>query len=181
MDGVETTEDTSSKLGTEGVPDTVLDLLLLAGVVHGGDADALLAVDALSGGQVARDEQVLLALGDVDTLVPVGLDGDGARSLLAEAGLAATATTAAAGTTATTAATTTARACLCQLQIATTPAGLLTTTATGSATATAASAEGSAASASRTAAATAATAESATATATAAASSTAFSEGHFVE
>lgn len=117
MDGVETTEDTSSKLGTEGVPDTVLDLLLLTGVVHGSDRDALLAVDALSGGEVAGDEEVLLALGDVDTLVPVGLDGDSTRSLLAETSLSSTATTAATTTATGTAATTTAGSCSCQLAV----------------------------------------------------------------
>lgn len=111
MDGVKTTKDTSSKLGTEGVPDTVLDLLLLAGVVHGSDADALLAVNALSGGQVAGDEEVLLALGNVDTLMPVGLDGDGTGSLLAETGLSSTATTAATSTAATTTTTTATGSC----------------------------------------------------------------------
>jgi hypothetical protein len=108
VDVVETTKDTSSKLGAEGVPDTVLDLLLLASGVNTGDADALLAVHALTGGEVASDEEVLLALGNVDTLVLVGLDRHGAGTLAAETGLAATATaatTATTGTTGTTAST----------------------------------------------------------------------------
>ena len=104
MDVVKTTKDTSGKLGAEGVPDTVLDLLLLAGLVDTSDADALLAVHALAGGKVAGDKEVLLALGDVDTLVLVGLDSNGTGTLLAaESGLAtASTTTATAGSTTTT-------------------------------------------------------------------------------
>lgn len=100
---VETTKDTSGKLGTEGVPDTVLDLLLLTSVVDTGDADALLAVHALTRGKVTSDKEVLLALGNVDTVVLVGFDGDSTGALLAaESGLATT------GTTASTAGSTTA-------------------------------------------------------------------------
>lgn len=90
MNLVKTTKNTSSKLGTERVPHTVLDLLLLALGVGAGDRDALLAVHALARGQVAGDKEVLLALGNVDTVVLVRLDGDGAGALLAQS----TATTA---------------------------------------------------------------------------------------
>lgn len=101
MDVVKTAKDTSRKLGAEGVPDTVLDLLLLTVRVHRGHADALLAVHALAGGKVAGDKEMLLALGDVDTSVLVGLDSDRTRALLAaETGLAATATATATARTA---------------------------------------------------------------------------------
>jgi hypothetical protein len=78
VDVVDTTKDTGSQLGTEGVPDTVLDsrgssivalLSLLA-----ANADALLAVDALAGGQVLGDKEILLSAGNEDTGVTVRLD-----------------------------------------------------------------------------------------------------------
>jgi hypothetical protein len=102
VDVVETTKDTSSKLGAEGVPDTVLNLLLLTGIVDTSDADALLAVHALAGGKVAGNKEVLLALGNVDTVVLVGLDSNGTGALAAKSGLATTSTTTATtGSTAT--------------------------------------------------------------------------------
>lgn len=80
VDVLHTTEDTSSQLGTEGVPDTVLSLCRSGGLAvrlgtgaGGVDADALLAVDGLAGGQVLGDQQILLAASDEDTGVPVGL------------------------------------------------------------------------------------------------------------
>lgn len=94
MDVVKTTEDTSGKLGAEGVPHTVLDLLFLTLRVHGSDRDALLTVHALTGGEVAGNKEVLLALGNVDTSVLVVLNGD-STGALAETSLAATGTTAA--------------------------------------------------------------------------------------
>jgi hypothetical protein len=52
--------------------------------VGGGDGDPLFTVDALTGNKVLGDEQVLLALGDEDTVVLVRLEGDGSTSLLAD-------------------------------------------------------------------------------------------------
>jgi len=80
VDVVDTTKNTGSQLGTEGVPDTVLDsrgsgivalLSLLA-----ADADALLAVDALAGRQVLGDKEILLSAGNEDTGVTVRLDNN---------------------------------------------------------------------------------------------------------
>jgi len=72
---VHTTQDTGSKLGTEGVPHTVLDLG--DGAVLGSrslDRDTLLTVHGLTGGQVLGDKQILLtATGNEDTGVTVGL------------------------------------------------------------------------------------------------------------
>ena len=78
VDVVDTTEDTGSQLGTEGVPDTVLDsrgsgVLAVLGLLS-TNADALLAVDALAGGQVLGDKEILLSAGNEDTSVTVGLD-----------------------------------------------------------------------------------------------------------
>jgi hypothetical protein len=78
VDVVDTTKNTGSQLGTEGVPDAVLDGRRSNGVSVLGllatDADALLAVDALAGGQVLGNEQILLAAGNEDTSVAMGLD-----------------------------------------------------------------------------------------------------------
>jgi hypothetical protein len=75
VDLIETTEDTGSHLGTEGVPHTVLDLgdgTILVG--RALDGDALLTVNGLTRGQVLGDEQILLATAsDEDTSVTVGL------------------------------------------------------------------------------------------------------------
>jgi hypothetical protein len=78
VDVVYTTEDTGSQLGTEGVPHAVLDgrgsgSIVVAGLLT-ANADALLAVDALAGGQVLGDEEILLSAGNEDTGVTVGLD-----------------------------------------------------------------------------------------------------------
>lgn len=78
---VHTTENTGSQLRTERVPDTVFGLggcgsiaVGLVGASVGGiDADALLAVDGLTGGQVLGDEEILLAASDEHTGVSVGL------------------------------------------------------------------------------------------------------------
>ena len=74
VDVVQTTQDTSSKLATEGVPDTVFDLgdgaIFLGGAL---DGDTLLTVDSLTGGQVASDEQIFLTTaGDENTGMTVG-------------------------------------------------------------------------------------------------------------
>jgi hypothetical protein len=78
---VHTTENTSGQLRTERVPDTVFSLcgggsitVGLVGASAGGvDADALLAVDGLTGSQVLGDEEILLTAGNEDTGVSVGL------------------------------------------------------------------------------------------------------------
>lgn len=78
---VHTTENTGGQLRTEGVPDTVFSLGgcgsiavgLVGASVGGVDADALLAVDGLAGGQVLGDEEILLAASDEHTGVSVGL------------------------------------------------------------------------------------------------------------
>jgi hypothetical protein len=93
VDVVQTTQDTSSQFTSERVPHSVLDLLLLAQLVLRGYADPLLSVDRLSGRHVSGDEQVLLALGNVDTGVLVWLQGDGAGSSATESWLAASSTT----------------------------------------------------------------------------------------
>ena len=81
VDALHTTKDTGGQLRTEGVPDTVFGLgrggcvaVGLVGARAGGvNADALLAVDCLTGSQVLGDEEILLAAGDEDTGVSVGL------------------------------------------------------------------------------------------------------------
>jgi hypothetical protein len=92
VDVVDTTEDTSSQLGSEGVPDAVFDaawcgVLASVRVLGGADADALLAVDALAGGQVLGDEEIFLSAGDEDTSVTMGLNNDLAAELLDFEGL----------------------------------------------------------------------------------------------
>jgi hypothetical protein len=81
VDVVDTTEDTRRQLGSEGVPHAVFDaaggrVLAVCGVGRGSDADALLAVDALAGGQVLGDKQILLAASDENTGVAMGLNND---------------------------------------------------------------------------------------------------------
>jgi hypothetical protein len=84
VDVVDTTEDTSGQLASEGVPDTVLGagrrLTLCGG--SGANRDALLAVDALTGGQVLGNKEILLSAGDEDTGVTVGLDNSLAAIVL---------------------------------------------------------------------------------------------------
>lgn len=92
-DVVQTAEDTGGKLGSEGVPDAVFGLgsvgvLPIARTRSGPfellpcvaqthlDADPLFTVDTLAGHQVLGDEQVLLAAGHKDALVPVRLHDD---------------------------------------------------------------------------------------------------------
>lgn len=78
VDVVSTTGDGSAKLASEGVPKSVLDLggsggsiVVLDGLVN---ADALLAVDRLAGGEVTGRYAVLLATtNDKDTGVTVRL------------------------------------------------------------------------------------------------------------
>lgn len=86
VDVVDTTEDTGSQLGAEGVPDTVLGAAGGFGTVDGSsggtNADALLAVDALTGGQVLGNEEILLSARNEDTGVAMGLDNDLAGGLL---------------------------------------------------------------------------------------------------
>lgn len=78
VDVVQTTQNTSGKLAAEGVPDTVFDLGDSA-VLFGGrlGGDTLLAVDSLTGSQVASNEQVLLTTAcEEDTGVTVGFLAD---------------------------------------------------------------------------------------------------------
>lgn len=74
VDGLETSQDTSSQLRSEGVPDTIFGLG--GGTVLGLcvlDRNALLIVDALTRSEVSGGEQVFLAAAnDKDTLVTVG-------------------------------------------------------------------------------------------------------------
>ena len=79
VDVVNTTKDTGSQLGTEGVPNTVFNgrgsslavLRLLA-----TNTDALLAIDALARSQVLGDKEILLSAGNKDTSVTMRLDND---------------------------------------------------------------------------------------------------------
>lgn len=107
VDIIETAQDTGGKLGTEGVPHTVLDLsdgAIFTG--RGLDSNALLAIDRLSRSQVLRDKQILLTTtGNEDTGVTVRLNDDLGTTL----GTLSTTTTAAT-TTATTSRATTATA-----------------------------------------------------------------------
>jgi len=71
------TNDGSGDLGSERIPDTVLDLFLIL-----FDGDSLLAVDGFADNQILSDEGIILALGDEAAFVTVGLDDDlGPRSL----------------------------------------------------------------------------------------------------
>lgn len=162
---VETTHDTGGQLGSEGVPDTVLDLgggdtILLGGLL---DGDALLAVDGLTWGHVLGDEEILLASGNEDTGVLVRLDNN--------LGTTAGTTTGTATSTATGTATRTAAAA----ETTTTTTGTAAATAETTTGATTATAETTAGTATRTATATeAATAASGTTSAT-------WSEGHLLK
>jgi hypothetical protein len=74
VDVVDTTQDTSGQLGAEGVPDTVLCAgwgfgLAVLGRGASTNADALLAVNGLSGGQVLGDKEILLSASDENTCV----------------------------------------------------------------------------------------------------------------
>lgn len=79
VDVLQTTEDTSGKLRTERVPDTVFDLggrSSLAALDDGCgrvDSDALLAVDGDTGSHGLCTQHVLLSAGDEDTGVSVRL------------------------------------------------------------------------------------------------------------
>lgn len=77
VDVVDTTKNTSRQLGTERVPNAVLNgrgSSLIAVSLLSTNADALLAVDALAGGQVLGDKEILLTTSDEDTSVTMGLD-----------------------------------------------------------------------------------------------------------
>lgn len=108
VDVVQTTQDTSGKLGTERVPDTVLDLrndtVLVGRSVNG---DTLLTIDSLAGGQVLGDKQIFLSTtSNEDTGVTVRLDDNLSTTLGTSSTAAATST----ATTATRSSTTTATA-----------------------------------------------------------------------
>ena len=72
-DVLHTTKNTSSELGAEGVPYTVLDLGTLLLTVN---RDALLAVDRLAGRNVLRNEKGLLALSNKNAGVLVRLENN---------------------------------------------------------------------------------------------------------
>jgi hypothetical protein len=109
VDIIETTQDTGGKLGTEGVPHTVLGLgdgAILIG--RGLDSNALLAIDGLSRSQVLGDKQIFLTTtGNEDTGVTVRLNDDLGTTpgTLSTTATAATRTTTATGRGTTTAAT----------------------------------------------------------------------------
>lgn len=78
VDVVQTTQNTGSKLATEGVPHTVLGLGDSAVLSRSLDGNALLTIHSLSGGQVLGNEQVLLTTaGNKDTAVTVRFLGNG--------------------------------------------------------------------------------------------------------
>lgn len=145
VDVVDTTEDTSSQLGTEGVPDTVLDGrrggLVAALSLFGTNAYALLAVDALTGGQVLGNKEVLLSTGNEDTSVAMGLDNNLTIALLvawieADLGMNLRSATGAAASTTTSTAARTATRSTAAASTTSTVAETTATTATGTATAT---------------------------------------------
>jgi hypothetical protein len=73
VDFIETTQNTSSKLGTERIPDTVFGLGHGTVLSRSLNRNALLSVDSLSRGQVLGDKQVFLtATGDKDTGMTMG-------------------------------------------------------------------------------------------------------------
>lgn len=93
---VETAEDASGQLGPERVPHAVLDFFSRqrrVGRVGLFDRDALLAIDRLARDEVARDEEVLLALGDKDARVTVRFEDNLGAALGADAALAAASAT----------------------------------------------------------------------------------------
>jgi hypothetical protein len=71
------TNDTSSQLAAERVPDTVLDLggyrSTILALVARLNRDALLAVDLHAGGQAAGQKVVLLSSGNKDTVMTMRL------------------------------------------------------------------------------------------------------------
>jgi hypothetical protein len=87
VDVIQTTEDTSSKLTPERIPYSVLDLLLFTLGIRCTDRDPLFTVDRVSRSHVSGNEQVFLALGNVDTGVLVGFKGNGTWSSSTESGL----------------------------------------------------------------------------------------------
>jgi hypothetical protein len=98
---IETTENTCSQLGSEGVPHSVLDLggLAIGGGGRNIDRNSLLAVDRLTGGQVLGDKEILLTSGNEDTAVSMGLDNDLGSALGTTSSTTSTTTGTASGTT----------------------------------------------------------------------------------
>jgi len=89
VDVVNTSEDTGGDLGTERVPDAVLNL----GAISTLDRDSLLAVNRLARNQVLGQKVVLLSVGNKDTLVSVRLDSDLGTTLGTTTGATTSATT----------------------------------------------------------------------------------------
>jgi hypothetical protein len=124
VDIVQTTENTGSDLGTERIPDTVLDFgwYRLAILVSARDrrvnSYALLAVNGLARSQIAGDQHVLLRTGNEDTLVAMLLDNDFGAAPCSSSSTTTTATpstAAAISTTSSTTATSTPEpTCSCQ-------------------------------------------------------------------
>lgn len=164
---VKTTEDTGSQLGSEGVPHSVLDLggLSLGGGGGHVNRHSLLAVNALAGGQVLGDQEILLSSGNENTAVSMGLDNDlGTTSSTASGTTSGTASSASvAKATTATSSTTVAKA---------------TSASASSASVTAESSSSSTSSAAKATSATSATSVSAAESASAAASSTSRSKAH---
>jgi hypothetical protein len=89
VDVVNTSKDTSGKLGSEGVPHAVFSrgcrrVLAIAWVRAVRNADALLAVDALSGREVLGEQEIFLAATYKDTRMTMGLDNDLAMRVSAQ-------------------------------------------------------------------------------------------------
>lgn len=92
MNVIHTTKDAGCQLGTERVPNAVLGLCggrcIAIGTGCGTgdsgwsvDGDALLAVDGLAWCQILGNQEILLAAGDEDTGMSVGLDDNLLASL----------------------------------------------------------------------------------------------------
>jgi len=75
---IETTENTSSQLASERIPNAVLGFGRSGRRIGGGALDGypFFAVDALAGHEVLGDEEVLFAFGDEDTGVTMGFEDD---------------------------------------------------------------------------------------------------------
>jgi hypothetical protein len=76
-DFIQTTQDTSCQLASEGIPDTVFDLGDAGSTIFIRrtlvlDTDALFAVDRLAGCHILGNQHIFLAAGDEDTGMSMG-------------------------------------------------------------------------------------------------------------
>jgi hypothetical protein len=99
---VNTTEDTSSNLGSERVPDTVFNF----GAISSFDRNSLFAIDSFAGNKVLGDEQIFLTTSNKDTFVSMGLDNNLSASLGSTTASASSTTSTSASTRCSTATTT---------------------------------------------------------------------------